>query len=491
MLPSVGITKLDGQTGVVRPSATGVLAILAASSAGPLLTPITYVKPDLVAADFVSGPLPELATYHMPNSGKPIVAVRVTPGTPGAYGTVTNAGNGTAVPVAKAATTPSDSFDILITFVTGGALGTTGITYTYSFNGGPPSAVQALGTALEIAIPNTGAAFTLGTAPQTILANQTLACSTTRPKLTTADLTGANGAFEALRVTSSPFEAVLVDGDADAAMVTAADTWVKTMNLAGKYPIVILTARPMTAVETEAAYKTALQGIFSASTSLDVVVCADEADLTSAIRGITQPRPVGLFVATRAMSVDRGVEPAYVALGPLPGARLADARGNPKNHDEAKYPGLDDLRLTTLRSFEGLAGAFITNTRMLSPVGSDYVFLPHARVMNRAAEIAYQVLTQQLSVAVAKNPKPGPNGERYIDETVAQRIEGLVNVAIQRELAGQVSDIRFSMLRTDDISSNQGAVISCKLESVALAYAKQFNVTASYVKQITSAAAGT
>lgn len=492
MLPNVEITKTDNNTGVVRPSATGVLAIIAACSIGNYAEPITYTKTDLLAADRGYGPLCELAAYALPNSGKPIVALRSQATTPGAYSAVTKANGGTAAPAATAATFPLDDFSVVIKFPTGGALGAAGITYQVSLDGGKSyGPVLALGAALILTIPTTGISITLGTATQTILAGETLAFTTTRPLVTTADLTDPAGPLEALRVTSQPWECVLVDGVADAAMVSAVNTWILGLNLTGRYPTAILTARAKTAGETEPAYQTALAAVFAAATSLDVVVCADTADVASPVRGIVQARPWGLFVATRAMVVSRGTEPAYVALGPIPGASIADARGNPYHHDEARYPGLDDLRLTTARTFDGEVGVFITNTKMLSPTGSDYVFLPHARVMNRACEIAHSVLTKQLSRAVAKEPKAGPNGERYIHEATAQRLEGLVQIAISRELGAEVSDIRFQLARTDDISSNAGAVISCRLESVALAYVKKFAVVASYVKQITAPAAAT
>ncbi len=107
--------------------------------------------------------------------------------------------------------------------------------------------------------------------------------------------------------------------------------------------------------------------------------------------------------------------------------------------------------------------------------------------MNRAAEITWQVLTKQLSRGVTKNPQPGPQGERYIADHAAELIEGLVQNAIDPALKGKVDDIKFSILRTDDISSNQGASLTCTLESVALAYIKEFVVSVRYVKQIASA----
>lgn len=486
MRPRVRIVRQDGNTGVVRPGNVGVLAIIAASLTGTANSASMHNDADAAKTEFSWGPLTEFAAYVMPETQNPVLLVKPTATTAGGYSSVTKTGGGTASPAATASTHPYDDFDVVITFVAGGALGTGGITYTYSLDGGKTtSAVLALGTALIITIANTGISITLGTSTQTILAAEKVTFTTTRPLATNADLPDA---LEALRTTSSPFEAVLIDCEADDDTVALIATWLLTLNAVGKFPTVFLTCEPMSSGEDESDYADALDTIFSAAACTDVVVCADEGDMVSVFRGISQHRPSGLSVAARAMSVDIGVEPAEIDLGPLTGVKITDARGNSKHHNEAKFPGLDDLRLTALTTVEGEEGVYITNTNLLSPSGSDYVFLPHARCMNRAATIAWQVLTRQLSRGVTKDPKAGPDGQRYIADHAASLLESLVQDALDPALKGKVDDIKFTISRTDDISSNQGASLTCAIESVALAYIKEFVVSVRYVKQIASAA---
>lgn len=484
MIPRVRILRQDGNTGVVRPGSVGILAIVAAAAAGEFNQAASHNDQSLAKAEFTWGPLTEFAAYVMPETQSPVLLVRADHSTPGGYGSITKVG-GTAVATAGA-TEPYDAFDVLVTFLVGTTTvgSVSGATYNYSLDGGKTkSKVFALGTDDDIVIPDTNITIELGTG--TIVAGETLAFKTTRPLATNADLTDS---LEALRTTSSPFEAVLIDVEADDDTVAAVATWLLELNKSGKYPTVFLTCRPMAVDETESEYKDALDVIFAAAACVDVVVCADEADMVSVFRGISQARPAGLSVAARAMAVDIGVEPAFVELGPLTGVKITDARGNSHHHNEDKFPGLDDLRLTALRTIEGYEGVYITNTNLLSPSGSDFVFLPHARTMNRAASIAWQVLTKQLSRGVTKNPTSGPAGERYIADHAAVLLESLVQDAIDPALKGKVDDIKFSMLRTDNIASNQGASLSCKLESVALAYVKEFVVSIKYVKQIAQAA---
>lgn len=481
MNPRVTIRKQDGNTGVVRPGSEGILAIVAACLTGDDNTPTAHNDESLAKAEFSWGPLTEIAAFVMPVTQKPVVLVKTDASTAGSYGTITKVG-GTAVATAGA-TEPYDNFDVRIRFLEGETIGVDGATYKVSLNGGKTEGpTMALGTDDNIVIEDTG--ITIEFAAGTVVDDETISFKTKRPLATNGDLTAS---LEALRVTSSPFEAVLIDCEADDDTVELVALWLLDLNQAGKFPVVFLTCRPMADDETETEYKDALEAVFAEAACVDIVVCADECDLISAFRGVSMVRPTGATVAARAMAIDIGTEPAFVELGPLTGTKISDARGNPRHHNEDKYPNLDDLRLTTLRTLEGFQGVYVTNTNIFSVAGSDFVYLPHARTMNRAASIAWQVLTKQLSRGVAKNPTPGSEGERYIAEEAAALIERLVQDAIDPAVKGKVDDLKFSIKRTDDISSNQGASITCFLESVALSYIKEFNVTARYVKQIAQA----
>lgn len=348
-------------------------------------------------------------------TGHPVVLVRSDNSTAGAYGAITDTGTGTSTPTAGV-TEPVDAFDVKVEFIEGGTVGVAGITYRWSIDGGKTkSKTLALGVANSITIPDTGVTIALGAG--TIVAGDSISFTTTAPANTNADLAAS---LEALRVTSLPFDAVLLDIDADATTVATCDLWLKNLgNQKGKFKTIILTARPRGPIETEAEYRDAMALLFDAAASIDILVCADRADLVSVLRGVKMPRPTGLMVASRGMAIPVGEDAARVARGPLPGVSITDERRNPKYHDEANFPGLDDLRLTTLRTFEGREGVFITNARLLSPTGSDYVYWQHARVINRASEIAHAKYTELLSSGVKKSDEVGPAGERYIAEEAA------------------------------------------------------------------------
>jgi hypothetical protein len=187
------------------------------------------------------------------------------------------------------------------------------------------------------------------------------------------------------------------------------------------------------------------------------------------------------------MAISIGTEPAYVALGPLGGATIVDGDQHPLHHDEMLFPGLDDLLLTALRSVPGANGCFINNGRLFSTVGSDYVLIPHARTMNRGCEIAFQVLTNQLSKGIGKRKDP-TTGKSFILTRDALVLESLVKNALSVPLKDQVAGFDFSIARDDDLSANSGVTLNATLAIAALAYVKSFKVLAVFVKSFAVAA---
>ncbi len=320
MIPRVRIERQDGNTGVVRPGSTGILAIVAASADGDFNAPTMHNNTALAKTEFSWGPLTEIAGLVMPQTHNPALLVRADVSTPGAYGSFTQeGGTGTA---SAGATEPYDAFDVLLTFAvpTPGTItiGTTGASYTVSLDGGKTkSKAIALGTDDSILIVDTN--VTVELAAGNIIDGETVAFKTTRPLSTNADLPAS---LEALRTTSSPFESVLIDCEADDDTVGLVADWLLELNGAGKFPTAFLTCRPIGPTETETEYKDAMALLFAESACVDLVLCADEADMVSVFRGVRQARPAGVSVAARAMAIDIGTEPAFVELGPLPGVKM-------------------------------------------------------------------------------------------------------------------------------------------------------------------------
>lgn len=495
MLPSVTITKNVFTTAQAPVSTEGILAICAASSTGTQEVPGGYTRSDLAVDDLGYGPLTDWAAYDIAVANKQVVLVKTdTASGPGAYGTIGtyNFGTGTSA-ITAGSSEPYDDYDVTISIVTGGTVGTTGIIYTYTTdNGNTVSGNQALGTATTLTIPNTGVSFSLGAG--TLVAGAYWQCFTTRPQ---ANNTEALAALTALFNSRLPFEGVLLDCSMTTSTVGLIDTFLASQEAKGVFKFVLINSRykvlpgPNGAnptAETESAYATAMTTLMNGQTSIRQCVGADGAHVPSTITGWNLKRPTSLLLAARAMATPIGTDPAYVAVGPLNGAQIADSNGNPLDHDEDLYPNLDQLRMVPLRSFSpgGPQGTYINNANTAQPSGGAFPYLQHIRIANKACSIAWSVLTTQLSRGVRKNPKPDPvTGAVYIFEPDAAVIEGLVNDALIPPLQGQVSQVQFSLSRADNLNAVP-AVVTATISIVPLAYIKGYQVQFQYVKTITA-----
>lgn len=477
MLPTVSITKSDGNTGVVRPSEEGVLAIIAPCEKGTANQPASYSRQDLTLTDLGYGPLTDFASYVMSVAKRPVVLIRGTASTAATLSAVTHTGPGTSVVTVSG--TPLDDFEAEIVITLGGTIATGPISLKYSLDGGKSySGIISLGTATSYTIPNSGVTFAF--AAGSVLTGQREQTTATGARMTNANLVTA---LEALRTYGGAWDAILVGGlDAAAADVATLDAWLSTREGEGKFKTAVVNSLPRApGSQTEAQYATAMTTAWSAASSTRVVVCADAGYLQSLIRGVRTKRPVALGLAARGMLNDISRDCAFVADGPIAGFQIADDRGNPLFHDELLYPGLDDLRLTTLRSFYGRQGAYINNPLLISPSGSDYVFWQHARVMNKACDVTFQLLTARLSQGVRKDAATG-----FIKEEDAQELEALVNAELEKQLVtpGRVSAATFVLSRNDDLTSNAGATLTGEIQISALAYIKKFNLVSRFVKTI-------
>ncbi len=482
-LPNVTLVKKNGQTGTARPSATGILAIIACANAGSFNAPSSHTKNSLAYAEFGDGALAEYGAHIMSATQKQVLLVRANATGVGAYGTPVQTGAGTSVLAVNTATLkPFDDFQVLLTFVTGGTRGTAGITYTYSLdNGLTASAVQALGVATSITIPNSGVTIDLGAG--TVLAGQTFAVTATGPTMANADLSAA---LEALRVSRASFEGILIAGTTDATMLATLQAWITAREAEGRFYHAYVNTRFRGAAETSAAFKTVLDGIYGAVAAPSVLVGADGGRIPSVLPGgRTFVRPVALAVAARAMAIQISKMPSYKADGPVSGWSITDSRDNLLFHDENAFPGLSDSRFTTFRSFNGSTGVYINLPLLFDAVGGDYVFLPHVRVMNRACDLVRQNLELQLS----SDQRKGSNG-RIVEEDAA-RIESSNAKILTKQIKepGFCSDTGFLLSRTDDATSNAGVTLTCELGILPLLYVTGFNVEAKFITKAFSVAA--
>lgn len=486
-LPNLTYQRSDGNTGSVRASSLGIMAIIAASAIGTANRPTITTDKIQALTNFGHGELTEAGAHIIDVGKKPVVLCKATATTPGSYGTITTTGAPGSTPsaiTASAATKPYDRFRVIVKFVTGGTVGTAGITYQVSLDNGKTwGAVTALGTATSIAITDTGITLSLGAGG--ILAAETVTFTTRGPVLSMTDI---QPCLDALKATGLTYEAIVIlSADGDATIINGVRTAIGGFMSRGLSKRAFINARQYAyGTETAQAYIDALTIISSAARiGQRVNVGADGGYLTSPIRGISMWRPTALFAAARAARISAGTDAAFVADGPADGVVIADDSGNSICWDESATPGLDDQGFTTIRTLARRAGAYIGNSRIFSPSGSDFVFDQQERTMCIAEERSYDFLTDRLSAKYRKDPVAGPQGQVYMLEADIAELENAGTLDLKNALDGEVTDVRLRLSRVDDVGANSGAVLTATVEISSLIYIKGVNVTTRFVRSFT------
>lgn len=161
--PKVEVTILQNSLGIQPPTDGDILAIVGPAADGPLNVVGLYGRTKGAQADFVGGPLVEAAAVAIEVARRPVVLCRTDTTTDGVIGTVDVDGmTGTVVPRGTTGALPIDDNEAYVEFVDGGTVGTPGITYQWSLDGGRTmSPLVALGTDVVIAIPDSGVSFFL------------------------------------------------------------------------------------------------------------------------------------------------------------------------------------------------------------------------------------------------------------------------------------------------------------------------------------------
>lgn len=469
--PSVTITAVDGALGILPPSGDILPLVLMGPCSGTLTvnTPTGFGRKNAMLAVATGGPLAEAAAYHI-ERGRNVILVRTETTTDGAFvGTIATSGTGTSAITADSVTEPNDDYDLYVTFITGGTIGTAGATYKWSVDGGRTlSPVTALGTANTIVFPGTGgAAFDF--AAGTVLAGTTASMATSAPQWSTSEL---NTALDALKASVVSWELLEVVGRIDGDAFDALESKFSGMFAAGKPRAWIGSPRMPTTIETEAAYKTAMDAIFASRATTYGELCAGACKLTSAVSGRKYRRPVSFVVASREASVSQEINIADIDLGTLPGVSIVDANGNPDEHDESVNPGLDDSRFTVLRTHEGIQGVYVNRPRVFSADGSDFYILPHRRVFNAAAIALRAYFVRRLSKPVLVDGTTG-----FILEEEALEIEAGALGAMSAVLGARpkASAWSFALSRTDNLLSTK--TLTGDALVVPLAYPETITLT--------------
>jgi hypothetical protein len=378
-LQVVNVNELDGALGVL-PAGLEPLAFLGVADSGPIATPAAFGRTKDLVSTFGGGPTVHAASRWIKYANRPALFVRTGNTTVGTHTNINVAGvTGTSVvTITGADTNPNDDYEPWFKVVAGGTIGVAGITFQWSLDGGRTlSPVTALGTANSFVFPNSGGigySFAAGT----LVANDLVFSRAGAPNFNSSEL---GAALDALRLTTTSWEIVVICGTLDA---TLFDTVATAFGSMPEKSWIGHTRMPNVG-ESESAYKTALDTIFSVKANNFGMLCAGSGKIVSSIDFRQYKRPISHAVGPLQGAVSEEIDISNpTSTYALPGIDIRDVNGNPDEHDELANPGLDDSRFTVLRTHEDIQGVYVNNPRVFSASGSDFEFFQHRRVMNSA-----------------------------------------------------------------------------------------------------------
>lgn len=478
MIPNINLTTLDGALGVLPLTAGRPMVVAGPTPSGTALQPVALARAKDVVSQFgVGGPTVEGACYAIENFGRPVVVMKTAGSTAGTVGTINVTGvSGTSVVTVSGSPTPIDDFEVAVRIITGGTVGTAGITYQESLDDGRTwSPTKALGTANSLAVALSGVTFAL--AAGTLLAGDIWRLRCIAPAATASDVTAA---MAALKNYGGAWEFVYLTSPIDATIGAALDAGIASMAAIGRYRWWIGGTRLPNVGETNAQYQTAMALISAAYSTTHGSLWAGSSYLLSGNpgRAYNYTRSPAMAAAAKLTSVGEHIDIGQLLApgGPVAGARIADLNNNPILHDELVTPGLDDLRFSVLRTDPDYPGVFFNNPRIFAANGSDFEFVQHRRVFNIALQAARAYLVTRLSKDVLVSAKTG-----FILESERKEIEDGLRLSLEAALmqTPKASAVGAQVSKTDNLLSTKTLTVDVRV--TPLAYVKQINLTVGFI----------
>lgn len=472
--PSLSLNVLDGGLGSAATDTDSLALVTGNSSAGTAGVLAFYSSPQSLIADYGYGPGVSLAVRVMQVSGKGVIFAKANDDAVGVAGSVTHNGTGTSVVTTSG--NPFDAFDFLITVVAGGTIGTDVCRVSVSLDNG----VTSLGTfqlpGSSLAIAKTG--ITLAFGAGTLVAGDTydFACVAPLSSSTSSSTAGsivnviqAIPAYSSTHAGTYPtmiFDANVRDQNACALLEVELDA----LAAGNQFARLFTSAEASSNYPTISNWAAQISQDFAGNDTIRVSVGAGEASTYDSTVGAYLTRSTVWAVGPLLTSIKVHIDPAWVSLGSLPGVRAV-------TYDQRIDVDLDSARFSTLKSFVGLSGFYITNCRLMAPASSDYQFVQYGRVMDKVCRNTYGYFLQALSQSVRLNPSTG-----RILEAEAQALESGNNARLKANVIadGNCSSAATTVSRTDNLAT-PGATFHAQVAVVPLGYLKQINVDLFFV----------
>jgi hypothetical protein len=480
-IPSVTETVLDGGLGITDPVAMTPV-VFGVTSGGVANTVYSYSTTSSLKAEQVQGPAVEAVAHLLDNSGGPVLLVKLTGSVAAANSSVTKSGSGPAVTVSGAS---NGDYSIRLVIVAGGALGTGTFKYCCDDAPGLTDSDRTYSETLTIpsggtfAIPNTGITATFPTG--TYVAGESYSCDAKCAGWNASDLAAGFVALAAstsvdlwrfaLAVTSKGCG----DTTAHALLATALQT-------------------QLTALATKNRYRRGIiaSGIGDTASAVAAAFASVAGDRILVAHGLTRRASSKPFPGFAYPTTSSAESFAQRAAKSLPSTDLKRVKSGPldallsiTHNEDASPSSLDSVRVSTLRTWQGKAGFFITQGRLKTVEGSDFDGWQKGILMDIACETAHKGMVDVVGSSVRTRD------DGTIDEADAKTIETEVGARLAAKLLtpfnaegtpGYVSKLRFRVDRTVNI--NRTGKIVTRVGIRPLGYANWIEQTLGYAINI-------
>ncbi|GAA6428448.1 DUF2586 domain-containing protein [Dielma fastidiosa] len=334
-------------------------------------------------------PLADSVLDSIENGSDIILCLPVKASTSGTIGEVTK----TCAAALTVSGSPTNTFDIKVRITAGGGLNTAA--YIYTINGGfswSETATMPVDGIIDLT-ETCGIKLTFTTPESTVFAvDDEFSFNTTAPTMSNADVLAA---LDKIKTINQEFEFVHVVGECDGALATAVSVKQQQL-LAEKHKplMILLEAIKPTADQSAEDYAEALMEEYKNIKNYDIQVCVARGNYSKSDGTVREQNlasiVAGLYSKSKVQQSIGQVDTFNISsdkLGQLTPLGI-----------EEYIEELDEARLLTLRSYDGLTGFYVTNARMLSPTDSDYIYAEDVRVKNKIIrEIRKSALQQMQS----------------------------------------------------------------------------------------------
>jgi hypothetical protein len=480
-IPGQSFTIRDPGLGIV-PEISDVPLVLGTCSSSTANTLYTFSNPADLVDTMGQGPLVEQAAKILSEAGGPVRVMRLTGSVAGAAGAVTKTAAGSSTGTVTVAGAAYDAYQVKVLITKTGTVGVGEFQYALDrlANGGDSptwSDVLTIPAGATYAIPNTNLTLTFVPGAGAVFFEaadyHTFDC--TAPYYSTTNL---GTAVTALLADETDWAWLVLTGEpADtgdgATMFAALDTHLTTFFNQYRYARAMMDAGTDTTANAISDY--------ASSSSRRILVSYGDHDMSSVkpFAGWGTPRVPFLYsVAARAAKVAISTDLARFNEGPLTGVVAV-------THDEFRTEVLDSKKFTTSRTYQGVAGFYITNARFMSPAGSDFLYWQHGRMMDVACAITYQTQLQFLSTAQRTN------AAGQILDADAKKLEGIVKGALRAALLdpsdaegnpGHVTRLDYKIDRLADLLGT-GTLYST-VAILPKGYVKHIETTLGYTRDV-------